>query len=86
VRKAEILLQTNPPGAQIWIVGKRVGITPYRVQARQGEKLRIRLEKDGYMPLSFEQSMDSPRRNIIVNMKAKRLDTPPTQLPDPFAE
>lgn len=47
---AELLVQSNPPGAEIYLDGKPVGTTPGRVQPGRFGPIRIHVAKEGYLP------------------------------------
>ena len=46
------IIETQPPGARVYIEGEFVGTTPYELKDRRvfWQKTRVRVKKDGYFP------------------------------------
>jgi eukaryotic-like serine/threonine-protein kinase len=51
-----VTIDTNDGAAEVYRDGRRVGVTPYRVNAREGETINLILRREGFkdMPLQFE--------------------------------
>ncbi len=52
----ETLLETRPPGARAWLNGRELeGVTPMKIgKLPLGRKHRLRIERDGYVPVQTE--------------------------------
>jgi tRNA A-37 threonylcarbamoyl transferase component Bud32 len=51
---AIVQVESTPPGAEVYIDGRREGVTPARLPVPKQRALRLRLELDGHQP--FEES------------------------------
>lgn len=73
----EISIQTNPPGAKVWINQELKGITPTIVRNLPPKKVKVILEKEGY-------KTEEKTCNVIANQCAmlgvslKQFAAPPT--------
>lgn len=63
-------IKTNPPGAQVFIDGKSVGISPAKKMNLLGE-LKIRIEKDGYEDIEDLIIVDSNFEKIYALTKTE---------------
>ncbi|RME86737.1 MAG: hypothetical protein D6785_02875, partial [Planctomycetota bacterium] len=81
-------IQTQPPGVEIWINGKKIGITgpggyqgyyPYR------KEIKVFLQKKGYLSLSFrhpgDQLLKGQFQLLLKPLFQKRLPLPPHTSP-----
>ncbi len=70
---SKVIVTTVPDKAKVYIDGKEVGITPLEVLLEKGEKVNVKIEKDGYEILSkeFEISADF---NINETLKEKMVE------------
>jgi hypothetical protein len=55
-----VLIETNPPGAQIWDGSHLVGLTPRRVKIEGDRRLRLRLAgyDDGFVDVSRDSEWE----------------------------
>jgi hypothetical protein len=53
-----VSVNSNPSGAQVYLNGERVGVTPTTVSLDREESGRIRIEKSGYESVSVERSKE----------------------------
>lgn len=61
----QIAIQTNPPGAEVFVDGVTVGSAPVTVPMRAGEHA-LRFELRGYEPLSTSLSVEEGRPRAVV--------------------
>jgi hypothetical protein len=53
-RKQEVVVSSEPPGAQVLLRGEGIGITPTKVtMPRRDSHLTLRFEKAGYQPVEL---------------------------------
>lgn len=58
--KRAILVESDPPGAKVWINGHPVGVTPATYEFITHGRYRIRLEKKGYQELITREMVRAP--------------------------
>jgi len=72
--KGRLLLKTKPPGASIIVKGKKSGkITPETIELPLGERVRIELERHGYVSDKFSVKLEDEKKLVTKNIKLKRL-------------
>ena len=55
-----VRIESQPPGATIWVDGKAVARTPAKIYVARGHAQRISVQKDGYEPedVVFQRHLD----------------------------
>ncbi|MCG5051706.1 MAG: PEGA domain-containing protein [Myxococcales bacterium] len=70
--EADVELVSEPPGAQVFVDDRLVGVTPARVALRQLETVQLRLEKTGYRPLARALRPTSAERRVRFELARAR--------------
>lgn len=72
-------VSSQPAGAQVWLDGRSLGTTPVERARIPRKALRLRVEKDGFVPLDLELKADD--RILQLDLAAKplqmRIETQP---------
>ena len=71
-RMVEVVLTSDPRGADVYRGGTRVGQTPTTVSVRQGDKVRYTMKLDGYQDMSF--TVDGKTKIEDRRLRKKRSD------------
>ncbi|MCM8794840.1 MAG: HEAT repeat domain-containing protein [Candidatus Omnitrophica bacterium] len=58
--KRTILVETDPPGAQLWINGRLIGKTPASYEFITHGRYKFDLEKSGFQPLTARETVKAP--------------------------
>ena len=79
-RLVDVVVTTDPPAARVLDVasGKLLGISPTKVPVKQGDKVAVRLEKDGYAPL--EKVLDADKPDVVQATLIKLPSVEPPQV------
>lgn len=48
-----VYLDSGPEGAEVWVNGARVGVTPVQVDLKRNQEYTIEFRKDGYQTRSY---------------------------------
>ena len=61
----DVVVTTDPPQARIIDVasGKQIGVSPTKVAVKKGDKIAVRLEREGYAP--FEKVLDPDVQDVV---------------------
>jgi hypothetical protein len=65
-KRNRVMLVSNPPGAEVFLDGKRLGRTPYRLDYKKPDRT-FELKAPGYAPVSYTIP-DDPEGDVIVNL------------------
>ena len=69
---APVVVETNPPGAQVIVGGQVIGTTPTTLTLTADTKVRIKLEKKGYKTRSFSVTpIEGKTKRVKVTLKAE---------------
>ncbi|MCH2176359.1 MAG: PEGA domain-containing protein [Lentisphaeria bacterium] len=70
---SQIIIESEPVGATVFINGKRVGKTPYIIpQKNKAPKIKVRLEQKGFKENTFE--LNRPWTKSLLKVKMELLD------------
>jgi len=58
--RRRLTIRSNPPGARVFIDHQEIGVTPVSTAYTYYATRTIELTKDGYEPLSVQQTFDAP--------------------------
>ena len=56
----EMVITSDPPGADVWVNEQWHGTTPYRLPFKHYGVFSVRLEKDGYYPMYVKEPVKAP--------------------------
>jgi hypothetical protein len=51
--REEVMFDSGPGGAEVWVNGAKVGVTPCRIQFKSKEDLKVEFKKEGYETKSY---------------------------------
>jgi serine/threonine-protein kinase len=68
------VLLGSQPAADVIIDGENAGQTPTLIQVTPGKPVRVKLEKNGYLPEEIE--LDGQTTRLVVNLKKKKVEPP----------
>lgn len=58
-------VRSRPLGAQVYLNGARVGLTPWRGHVRQGEEFQLSIRSEGFLPFEINETVNSPDPILI---------------------
>jgi hypothetical protein len=89
-RAGELRVETEPPGAQVYLNGKSAGVSPYEGKDLSPGPVKIRVMKEGYETWERDVKVEPGKRlEVLANMKEKKVmapPPPPTPPPPPAAK
>lgn len=59
-----LVVETTPPGAQVLVNGRAVGVTPVNLKVELAEAGTLRIEKEGFKP--FERGLSPSSETVVV--------------------
>ena len=86
----ELRVETDPPGAQVYLDGKSAGVSPYEEKDLSPGPIKVRVMKEGYETWERDVKVEPGKRlEVLANMKEKKAvapPLPPTPPPPPEAK
>ena len=77
-RVGEVRVETEPPGAQVYLDGKSAGVSPYEGKDLSPGPMKVRVTKEGYEPWEKNVTVEAGKRvEVLANMKEKKVEVPP---------